>query len=56
MDGYEKVIRCLMSDMTDEERRRLLASIRATNNPEHPFWAESLPPEAEETPPKGVQA
>jgi hypothetical protein len=31
-----------MHDMTQDERQQLLAAIRATNNPEHPFWVESL--------------
>jgi hypothetical protein len=42
MDGYEKIVRSLTFDMTDEERERLHASIRETDNPEHPFWAVSL--------------
>jgi hypothetical protein len=42
MDGYEKIVRSLMTDMTDEEREHLHAAVRATNNPENPFWAESL--------------
>jgi hypothetical protein len=42
LDGYEKIVRCLMADMTDLERKRLLEAIRATNNPENPFWADSL--------------
>jgi hypothetical protein len=42
VDGYEKIVRALMCDMTKAERQRLLAIIRATNNTENPFWAENL--------------
>jgi hypothetical protein len=48
VDGYEKIVRALMCDMTKEERYRLLAIIAATDNPENPFWSENLTAEQSE--------
>ena len=41
MDGYEKIVRSLMSDVTSEQRDQFLEAIRATRDPDHPLGVKS---------------